>query len=583
MYKNNLDYVKDHYTEIVIEPRIQDMFIIAAMKSNIEKDSTFTFLQSVWDIDPLYTNDTGTNCLLSACVGNNNLSMIEYLIVLGMDPDHLDSENDNCLILACWENQNLDIIKFLVNRLMDKYILINDLINVINHTDNSGDNCFMAACGGNNNLEIIKYLATCSCIDINCLDISGKNCLMEACRKNENLEIIKYLVTDLKICTDLIDANGDNCLTLACWKNRNVDVVKYLINDLKMCTNHQDHTENNCLLAACLDNNLSVAEYLIDNINLDINHTNKSGNSGLLIACWNGNFDLIKKILNCEKINVNVTNKGGENCISMACGYKKREYLKVIEYLINNTDIELRLKHMRSETFKEIIWKIPDPVKLNKLMDLGPRKYGMIKMKGFVDTINPFLLNIDNRKRFEINPFEKNYQQVIELVDIVDNKICLEEDCEEVVTVMNTKLVCDFTKKSEFLFKHGSEDYYGHRETVYESILLLKDMKDTMDFTNGLILDGNLPKEIINQYIGSSYTGFFDMECLDKSPEYFIDFLKFIDQYPTIYVSVDKLEKQIIWILNSYVYEDYLYFKNLCNKYQMKRLYVHLHNLCIKN
>jgi hypothetical protein len=80
------------------------------------------------------------------------------------------------------------------------------------------------------------------------------------------------------------------------------------------------------------------------------------------------------------------------------------------------------------------------------------------------------------------------------------------------------------------LFDHG----YGCRKIVYESNILLRGMfqdNELIDMSQRFRLEDNLPKEIIIQYIGLAYTGFFDTDCIEESEEHFIDFLKFIDQY----------------------------------------------------
>lgn len=178
LHKNNLNYVRENWQEINTN-KIQDMFIISSMKSCLKDTSSFSFLNDKWKIDPMYMNSTGTTCLLYACMDNENLDFIKYLIIpvpdgLNMDICHLDDRDDNCLILACWKNKNLDVIKFLV----DKFINNKELKLNINHTDDDGHNCFTAACCKNKNLEIIKYLASCRMIDTNHTDKHGDNCLM---------------------------------------------------------------------------------------------------------------------------------------------------------------------------------------------------------------------------------------------------------------------------------------------------------------------------------------------------------------------------------------------------------------------
>ena len=188
------------------------------------------------------------------------------------------------------------------------------------------------------------------------------------------------------------------------------------------------------------------------------------------------------------------------------------------------------------------------------------------------------MLDIDNRKKTLIDPFENKYEQVVNLVNQLNHQIELDL-MDDGRKNQDTKIMCDFTKPSEFLFKHGTIDYFGYRETVYESILLLKGLKESIGFVDKFVLEGSLPKEIINKYIVSCYTGYFDTDCFNESHDHYIDFLKFIDQYPTICVSVDKMENHIIkYTKTQNSGQDLEYLKIICNKYRMKRLYVALHN-----
>ncbi len=58
---------------------------------------------------------------------------------------------------------------------------------------------------------------------------------------------------------------------------------------------------------------------------------------------------------------------------------------------------------------------------------------------------------------------------------------------------------------------------------------------------------------------------------------YFIQFLKFIDLYPTEYISIDLMEKKIIKYSNEndIIYDDY--FKQITIRYQLKIMYLDMH------
>ena len=91
-----------------------------------------------------------------------------------------------------------------------------------------------------------------------------------------------------------------------------------------------------------------------------------------------------------------------------------------------------------------------------------------------------------------------------------------------------------------------------------------------------IVLTSSVPKYVINLYIDSCYENKFDIN--NVLPKDFVNFLNFIDKYPTNVLSIDLLENQLI---------DYIRkFNNLHDhvidafivKYQLKYLYLSLNN-----
>ena len=61
-------------------------------------------------------------------------------------------------------------------------------------------------------------------------------------------------------------------------------------------------------------------------------------------------------------------------------------------------------------------------------------------------------------------------------------------------------------------------------------------------------------------------------------PENLVHFLDFIDQYPTDILSIDALEMDLIKYLDKHEIKCVAYIKNVSTKYQLKHLYVWVHN-----
>lgn len=78
------------------------------------------------------------------------------------------------------------------------------------------------------------------------------------------------------------------------------------------------------------------------------------------------------------------------------------------------------------------------------------------------------------------------------------------------------------TECGELLFKHNKKSFNGSREIVYDTIFLFNEIKDYVDDDDSVSLEGNLPGEIINRYIDSSYIKSFSLDSIELN--YFNNF-----------------------------------------------------------
>ncbi len=142
------------------------------------------------------------------------------------------------------------------------------------------------------------------------------------------------------------------------------------------------------------------------------------------------------------------------------------------------------------------------------------------------------------------------------------------------------KYLCEFanySKPSQLLFKCNDLSFYGDQEIVFGSMLFLDGIKNNCNFDEPMILSVKMPEYIINIYIHASYTRIFDINCI--KPEDIVKFLKFIDQYPTTILGINKLEHQIIkyFEINKINYNEEYELKEIIKKYKLKYLYLHMH------
>jgi hypothetical protein len=546
----------------------------------------------------------GNNCLLLACGNNNNLDIIKYLIEdVRMDCHYLNYLEDNCLTTACWENTNLEIIKYLIE---DKKININ-------HVDNNNNNCLLSACNANTNLDVIKYLIEEKQMDVTYLNINGENCLTMACSNNTNISIIKYLIEDIKM--NILHTNniGSNCLLRACRHNTNLSIIKYLIEDIKMNILHTNNVGSNCLLLACNCNtNLSIIKYLIEDKKMDITinnnfqdncltlacwqnenleiikylieekgmktiHVNSYGNNCLILACQdNTNLEIIKYLIEDIKMNIMHFNKCGKGCFILTCQNNTNPY--VAKYLVEETNAEISLRLISFDDFKKFINLITKNYdRLNELLENAINKYSVVEMKDILDSINPLILNETVRTLANIHdPFDTTYEKFVINVDNIKYFISVRIDKLKTSNRNEKKRIdIDFSKGTEILFAQNGISYYGHKNAVYNAMYLMNDSHNYA-FDETIILSGNIPGYVMSMYIQSCYDGIFNLNEIKTND--FEPFLKFIDQYPTKYLSIDLLEVQLLKYIDDNIMDITLsekYVMNVINRYKLKYLYLY--------
>lgn len=562
-------------------------------------------------LDINHKQNNGSDCLLSACYSNTKLKIIEYLIEKqNMDINQLNNDNETCLMLACTNNPNLKIIQYLIEKCK---------IN-IDRVNKYSNNCLMLACLGNTNLNIIKYLIEKCKMNINHTHNRNSTCLTLACTHNTNLKIIKYLIEEKKMDSKYVDNNDDSYFSLACWKNANLNVIKYLIEiqAYKMSINHTNNSNHDCLVMACMGNaKLEIIEFLVEKLKVDVNTIHKNGYTYLSFACFgNTNLNVFKYFIEKCKMDVNhVTNKG-DTCLTIACHNNKNlkviEYfidthgmnikhinyngyncltestynnnLRIIEYLLKKGDIDLVQNNLlRIEQYIKILEAIRhDYSMFNKILALRIDSFDKNKIKSVCKKYNPLIfddinglkLNLDNPYYFDFETFTSYVDKLVAPI----NKSLAHANLDFSIG-SNFENDFDF-ENVKILFTHNNRKFYGDRKNVYESISILNELMDLcVEEEPDIVLSGNLPAYVINKYITSCYNGFFNLETIKE--EDFMEFITFLDKYPTKHLSIDKLDGQIVKYLQKHNIKNACIDDNLvsiCKRYKLKDLYLYFHN-----
>jgi hypothetical protein len=530
-------------------------------------------------VDADYNDD---NKMFAIKIYQNDLQYLKknHEFILGNTIRH------QCFLIAAGFCNDVEIITFLI----DVFEIDTSYINEY------GNNCLMCSCYENDNLKITKYLIEEAKVDIKYINNEGNNYFLQAC-KNNDLSIIKYLVEDIKMDVNLSNKNGDNCITLACRMNKNLDVIKYLFENLHAQTN-QLLTHNNIVPAYANNSNIEIINYLItyfqpENKRVKCHYLKK--------ACMFNNIEVIKHLLNYLKHDVrndvnycfndsclqSFGNYCSDNeCLIVACT-KSYYKIEILAYMFENTNIKISLNNIDFFLFKKIIPCIKKNFyQLNKLLDLGLKKYEMKNMIPVIQNINPLMIekNIGDLAGVK-HPYLYKYNVFSRLVDKSQFNIPEINNNINDNTNDNTKkrkLACsDYSKYSQILFVNDNIRYYGDRDIVYNSIIPLREIKDNADFSEDVQLSVPVPKYIMNLYIEACHTHEFNLSNVEFAD--IIQFLKFIDQYPTNLLSIDRMECELLHYFDThnvdydkYKHSDFI--KAICKRYDFKTLYVHIHN-----
>ena len=387
---------------------------------------------------------------------------------------------------------------------------------------------FLISSAYTNDTKIMDYIKDVFKIDTNYMNNIKYNCLMFACAYNPNIHIIEFIVEKYQMDLYHRVEYGKNCLEVACQYNTNLDIIKYLIEGCKITVH------NGSLEYCCLNNaNLEIIKYLIEEKHVFIDN----------------------------------------NCFRLACTSNPNIY--VVKYLIENT--KMSIPKLSFDKFVSLVPMIDNYERFNNLLSYGISDHGIDRVKNQIkDRINPLMLTYSIEDKLNIGP--------LSFTTYVENVLRLK--CKIPVKYLNlknkkkiyTRRYIDFTL-SEALFQHNGLIYYGTKEIVYETMLLFQGIQWT---TPGElpILSGKVGKDTINVYLQSCYDLTSDID--DILPDDFVNFIMFIDQYPTKTLQIDLIESEIILYLdkNNIMINDFLI--NISIKYQLKNLYLYCHQKTLK-
>jgi hypothetical protein len=325
-----------------------------------------------------------------------------------------------------------------------------------------------------------------------------------------------------------------------------INVIKYLVEDLKLVVNNIFTIfKESCLMQACSKNNLEVVKYLIEKCGADVNYTKLD------------TYDCISFLHPANKHSGEIT-----------------------AYLLEYANVKKRIGHIDvlktaiplMRNAKIINWQLRKAIEFYKIDMLTP----------IIKNVNPLILDSQIRcKAGIVDPYSENFNkfkqyvdQLIEPFDRIERKIENSiKGTSFIQMIQDDTNIIDFSERDEFLFTHAKIPYYGKRNIVYNCMDIFRDTIDIVNLNNVELGEGiNVSKNIINKYIFSCHTGCFNLNTVDQSD--IIGTLQFIDRYPTTYLSIDRLENDIVVYYDKLNIPYDLYIKDISERYQLKDLYL---------
>jgi hypothetical protein len=365
--------------------------------------------------------------------------------------------------------------------------------------------------------------------------------LMIALNYTTDIDIIKYMINGLKINPHHLGRNFANCLHVACRYNTNLEIIKYLMNDVKVDAMLLDNKGNNCLFEACRENdNIEVIKYLIELNIYDIDSKNNNGANIFVDSTFSNIINYI-----------------------------------AIKYIVEKTDVQMDLKRMKFITYNTLLPLITGNHKrLNVLLKKGILMYGFKNLIPFIKTLNPLSI-YSEMIRLDVgisDPFDLKYQKFKELVDKLESPVSIQIKQSDMVCHENQISSDSTSNYQEILFVHNNKKYFGNKDIVYKSIILLNDVHFEQN-EETIVLSIDVPEYVMDLYVESCYCTYFMIHRL--LPEDFVSFIKLIDQYPTTTISIDRNEPLIVLYMMKNNIKKCDYLDNVFQRYCLKLCYMY--------
>jgi len=175
-------------------------------------------------------------------------------------------------------------------------------------------------------------------------------------------------------------------------------------------------------------NDVEVIEKIISEYNFDFNIVDELGNNVLMCLLKNKNYDLVYKYI--DKVDINHQNNDGNTLMHMLACINYVNVREIIEYVLNNKEIDLNLKNNNGETILDK--SINNNYLYTTIKILENDKFDLIDIYSFKKLYDTYIKSDNYGKYSKLNNLET-------IINSIENKKLIPKMRKLIYLIENNK------------------------------------------------------------------------------------------------------------------------------------------------
>jgi ankyrin repeat protein len=276
---------------------------------------------------------------LSACK-KDDTTTLQQLLEQKADANLTDGNGENLALIAACESGKMETIVFLIEKVGVKMVSFKKAFDTL-FQSLYNRHCFKT-------IGILYYLEKKGLqLDLNAIvePQFGDTFFMFLCVHSDK-EFVKYAVETYGVHVNGENNVGKTALYHAAMKGR-FEVVKYLIEELGADMNTVNNNGRTILSCLCVSSSPSfeVIQCLVEN-RADLEIEDRKGKTAIMYATEHGRYEIVKYFMKAGAVMTKVDGDG--NTLLVSAAY--RGYTEVVQFLIENTKIDIDAKNKKGHT-----------------------------------------------------------------------------------------------------------------------------------------------------------------------------------------------------------------------------------------